>query len=182
VVQELIILPQVINKYIVRSFSFSDSQEMLGWIRSAYELRMISGESGNRLTDSILNAWTSTSNAALVVASPEDNRPLGFCTLTRGESTNLPVDSLEVCHLIVNPAFRARWIGCHLIDSARHMADVLGYQKIVGRVVPCNSPMIALMRFKGCSELAPVPEWASPEYRWFSSPAGWGFQPRIRSF
>jgi GNAT superfamily N-acetyltransferase len=166
----------------VRSFDTRDTKEICSWIRTTEELELVSSDKGTCLTPEILTRWIEVAESTTVITSSQTHVLLGFCTLSRLESPGLHSEFVETCHLIVNPIARYGWIASRLMDEAREVAAELGATATVGRVVPRNRPILAVLGFKGWREFIIRPEWSACNFRWFWAPSGEQALPRQRTY
>ncbi len=61
------------EQWTVRDFSPAHTKEICSWVKTGAELRMISGNTGERITPDILHEWESNSIASLVCLSFHHN-------------------------------------------------------------------------------------------------------------
>lgn len=138
------------------------------WVPTRERLGLVSGDVGERLTEDILASWCRNGLRVIAVRG-KGGEPLGFCTLSRTESPGMTQESVELCHLIVDPAKRdGAWIARHIVKSACSVAYDVGAKCLVGRVVPDNRPIHRLATSLGASSIIPLPEWADKRFEWYS--------------
>ena len=149
-----------------RSFSTADSDVICSWIRTRSEFDLVGSEGCPHLTKDVLQQWVSTASKAIVLVDPSDT-PVAFCALSRAEHPSLDRQAIEICHFIVSPAARFGWTAMQMLDAAIATARGLGYERVIGRIVPTNRRMYVIGRFK-----AFVPEHGSassiPGFLWLS--------------
>jgi len=157
----------VIGAFRIRGLADSDRVEICSWVRTRAELEFVSGETADGLSIPILESWERDAEACLVLAKEPDQRPMGFCTLTRLEARNIPESYVELCHLITDPSERHVFLGSRLVHAAECLADQNGYSFLCGRVVTTNRQGLALVRFVRAEEFTDLEAWSPVGFRWF---------------
>ncbi len=131
------------DELFIRSFNALDSKEICSWIKTEKDLKMISGELGDKLTSSILDKWVSNSIKTLVCTNFYcKTMPMAFCTISKEENNKLPPFSVEICHFIVSPNYRNGEISRFLLYTAIDESIFLGYRNIYWRIEPANKPAL----------------------------------------
>jgi len=159
------------DELFIRPFNVLDSREICSWIKTEKDLKMISGELGDKLTSSILDKWVSNSIKAFVcTVSCYNPLPIAFCTISKEENNRLPPSSVEVCHFIVSPNYRNGKISRFLLYSAIDEAILLGYRNIYWRIEPSNKPALNMAEsLELCEEITGKYKWLIPGFRWFQA-------------
>lgn len=155
------------SQFRVRSFLNSDMQQICSWIKNRRTLQLVSIDSSDCLTPDILINWIVNSQKCFVVTECFTDKPVGFCTLSRQEVSNLSYSYVELCHLIVNPQRKYLFIGSILCSAARSVARDLGYQFLCGRVVSTNRYGLVLAKSQRAKEITNMESWATSDFRWF---------------
>ena len=162
-------LDQTLNRteLRVRVFRDSDALQVCSWVATREALQLVSGDIGDQLTPQMLQTWRTNATASFVVSQGARDEPIGFCTISRREVVNLPPQYIEICHLIVDPSHRHRFIGSLLIGAARSAASTLGFLFLCGRIVSTNRWALALAQSQRAKEFTDSEGWASSGFRWF---------------
>ena len=155
------------SEYRIRLFQGRDSATVCSWVTTAETLRLVSSDTSDRLTPQLLQSWLAIARCGLVVSEYLSDKPVGFCTLTRLELANISSGYIELCHLIVDPAYKYVFVGSRLVRAAEVMAREFGYQFLFGRVVPVNRWGLVLVRFVRAEEFTGIETWAPLGSRWF---------------
>jgi hypothetical protein len=150
----------------VRDFRESDADDVCSWVRTRAALTLVSGDSGECLTLSILARWIADAQVSLVVERELDGVPLGFCTFSDGELPSLPPEYVEMCHLIINPEFRNLFIGSRLCVRGKSLARSLGFRFLCGRIVPRNRYTLALARLHRFEDFTNKEVWTPRGFLW----------------
>ena len=128
-----------ITNNITRDIWIQDIEVICSWVKNQRILSMISGDIGDGLSPIILKNWIRDSIRSIVIASPINNEPIGFCTISTKELPTIEDQFIELCHLIVNPNYYPKIeIGRELCLSAFTSSNNLGFKFIIGRVVRFN--------------------------------------------
>src|SRR5436309_1489578 len=109
---------------------------------SSDELPSICSDQVTRLTPRLLNSWLQSSLGGFVLRLREF--PVAFATISCFE-WDLPQGFCEICHLVVAPEYRRRYHGSFFVNWLTRIILSSNYQRVIGRVVPQNTPALALM-------------------------------------
>ena len=116
-------------------FCEADAEPICSWVRTPEQLRMIAGDTANGLNRRILHRWVDESIDPVTLRYRD--HAVGFCTLSEAEH-HYPRGHVEVCHVIIAPKYRRRYLGTALLSYMRALAAERGFQFLHGRVVPEN--------------------------------------------
>lgn len=161
------------------ALDIKDVAAICSWVPNQAELSKISGDVGDGLTPTILSIWLDLAESTVLIRTPE-GRALGFCTLSRHECESLPLDALEICHAITDPASARPWAYLRLLQSAAEAAGSLGARRVIGRVSLRNRRLAAFLLIHGAVEFTTSPSWAASGFHWFWEWAGACQVQRIR--
>lgn len=160
-------LKRLLTHPCIRSIQVHDYDIICNWILTREDLSLVSGDNADRLTNQILNSWIKKSELSLVIANPVNNQPIGFCTLSKKECVFLPDRHIEICHFIIAPEYRYLFVAYRLANFAVKCASQLGYEFLIGRILPQNLKAIAAACFCGFDEVS-INSFNLPKnFRWF---------------
>lgn len=151
----------------IRTVRPRDVSSICSWVTTSEALHMVSGDQADCLTPAIFEKWQTNGVASVIASLGPNDIPIGFCTLSTREALSLPVNHIEICHLVVSQEHRHLFVGPRLIKQAKLIAGALGYRFVVGRVNPQNRWILALARHQKFKEIPGREEWAEPAFRWF---------------
>jgi len=145
----------------VRPFCEADIREICSWVLTPHQLRMISGDVAGGLSGEILLRWARSSIDAATLCV--DGQAVGFCTLSDREFS-YPKGHLEVCHLVITPRYRRKYLGTTLLNNMRILAGIRGYSYLHGRVVRENAGSLAFAQYV---------HWSPTEFDFFDDEFRW---------
>lgn len=151
----------------IRPFQGSDALKICSWVTNRAELKMVSGDVAEGLTQEILRSWLAKAITSLVVVDGRTREPIGFCTLSRCEVPGLPPDYIEMCHVLVDPQQKYVFIVSRLINYGTSWARGLGYRFGCARVLPYNRWALLLARYEKAEEFTDKESWTPAGFRWF---------------
>lgn len=126
------------NTTVIREIIPNDFNQICSWIQNPNILSLVSGDKGDKLTIDILTKWIDTAIRTIVITD-KNNNPIGFCTITINELEIIKNKYIELCHLIINPDYKNKLeVGEMLSNSACDYSNTLGFDYIIGRVMPSN--------------------------------------------
>lgn len=125
----------------IRVFRNGDTSVICSWVKTAADLLLISGNYAPQLTPDILQQWVEKADEAFVLE--HDYAVRGFTTLGTTEWT-FPEKTVEVGHLVIDPAHRHHGFGLLLLHEVTEIARK-SYERVVGRIVPTNMEIRQLL-------------------------------------
>ncbi|MCH7878545.1 MAG: hypothetical protein IH914_04430 [candidate division Zixibacteria bacterium] len=133
-------VPRKIGEYQYEWHIFQDRHFplMRNWIKDRQQLSLVCSDDGDHLTEEMVNNWIQNSQIAILATKTDNHQPVGFCTLTTNEITGLPKNTIELCHLIVNPVCHYFKVGHFLCNISKYRAGFFGFQTLVGRTAKSN--------------------------------------------
>jgi len=140
-----------------------DLDQVRRWISRSRDLPLIAAGIAFDLRPDILDAWVRNGRAR-VMRRREDT--LAFATLCETEA-ELPRGTVEICHCIVLPQMRRRYLGSQLILSLMSDARQSGYGRVVGRVGPANAIAGDFLTSLRGTAIPKTEPWASPDFVWY---------------
>lgn len=155
------------RKYNWRLYDELYAKTLCSWIRSKEALKLICSDNGDALTPEILNSWIQQSLICIVVTETKKNTPIGFFTLSVQEAKNLPINAVEICHLMVKTQKNYFSIGEFICDLAKTISRWHGFSLLIGRVVPINMFGLTLAKSAGFNNVHTREKWAKTEFSWF---------------
>ena len=144
-------------------FSEADIEPICSWVITPEQLKKISSDAGNEVTRPILEKWVDQSVDAVTIRY--QNHPVGFCTLSNAEN-GYPQGDIELCHFVIAPQYRRRYLGTTLLNYMRVLAAERGYKALYGRVVPGNGAGLSFTNYTRWT-----PDYSSQlprRFRWFA--------------
>jgi ribosomal protein S18 acetylase RimI-like enzyme len=150
-----------------------DIPAVCSWVNTREALALVSGDVADSLTPRILAGWTAKAVMTFVVADEETDTAIGFSTLSDLELPTLPVNYVELCHLIVDPRYRYLFIGSRLCRSAKLAAQERGFEFLCGRIVPGNRYALVLARAQRFEEFTHFESWAPSGFHWVRFAISW---------
>ena len=144
--------------------SEQDLAQVRRWISRTRDLPLIAAGMDLDLRRGILDAWVGNGRLARVMRYRGDT--LAFATLCETDA-ELPGGSVEICHCIVLPQVRRRYLGSQLILSLMSEAKQLGYDRVVGRVEPANAIAKDFLTSLRWTTIPKTEPWATPDFVWY---------------
>ncbi|MBI2985066.1 MAG: GNAT family N-acetyltransferase [Candidatus Kerfeldbacteria bacterium] len=155
------------HDYQISRLVETDVPRICSWVPNAEELQRISTNFGSQLTPEILRQWADDAVRTFVLR--DRGTPVGFATMSTKEWP-LPPDTVEGCHLIIDPSRRRRSAATFLINEMAQSA-LTHYRTFVGRVVPSNVTSQHFLTKLGWFEITNRYPWTShSSFSWFQAP------------
>lgn len=146
----------------IARFQNDDMKTICSWVLTQHQLRMISEECNSQLHPDLLAEWCSDSVAPMTILY--NGKPVGFCALSDQEH-DYPRGHIELCHFIISPQFRRRYLGTTLTHYIRLLAADMGYKTLHGRVVPSNNAALSFTRYGHWR--TDRSDFLNPDFEWF---------------
>ncbi|MBK8564449.1 MAG: GNAT family N-acetyltransferase [Saprospiraceae bacterium] len=126
-----------------------DFDHVAKWITNSGELPLISSAKECFLAPNEIMTWLNDAFEYAVVSFGDEI--VGIATLTTKEA-DIPNDSIEICHCIVQPIYRRLYNGSKIILELTACAKKAGYRKVVGRVAVANRVGYQFLEFQNWKE------------------------------
>lgn len=126
-----------------RAVAPADLEALAGWIHSSGDEVLIEDAGALPVSPNSLARWAATGLETRAIELGDE--VVAFGTLSTSEAV-LPTGTTEVCHLIVRPDVRRQYLGSRLVMELMYAARFLGFDWVIGRVVPGNTVCLQFLQ------------------------------------